>query len=513
MNTSRMRSDSNNTKKQGLAKRAIFGTARQVFRALGYGVIGAVIVLVIVFVRHLDNRPDLKVWHTAELDEEFTADSPVKTFKDYLALEERLFTQLDERVYTEIAPEDRRKINRYYRGSLTDPGQWSTNWNRSFELSVPTPRVGVVLVHGMSDSPYSLRALGQRLHSEGAWVVGLRVPGHGTAPVGLTDVEWEDMAAAVDLAVRHVRDQVEGRPLYIVGYSNGGALAVQYALRSLVDDSLPTVQGLVLLSPEIGISELAALAVWQERLGHILGLEKLAWNSILPEYDSFKYGSFALNAGKQAHELTQEIQAQITRLESTGALDQLPPIIAFQSVVDDTVTAPALVAGLFDRLPPADHELILFDINRFAEIEPLLTANPTAWIETMLHGRALSYELTLMTNKTEKSTQVALLQRAAGQKEPVVCPLDLSWPLSVYSLSHVALPFPPNDPLYGVVEAQDAPEVRLGDIALRGERGVLQVSKESLMRLRWNPFYYYVEQRVLEAVGLSVPVGTECYDE
>ncbi len=508
-----MCSDSNRLKKRGLATRAILGTARRVYRALVYGVIGAVVVLVVVAVHHLENRPDLKVWHTAELDEEFTAGSPVKTFADYLALEERLFAQLDERVYAEIAPEDRRQINRYYRGSLTDPGQWPTNWNRSFELSVPTPRIGVVLVHGMSDSPYSLRTLGQRLHREGAWVVGLRVPGHGTAPVGLVDVKWEDMAGAVDLAVRHVRERVGDRPLYIVGYSNGGALAVHHALRALVDRTLPSVNGLILLSPEIGIAKIAALAVWQERLGHVLGLEKFAWNSIAPEYDAFKYGSFALNAGKQAYELTREIQAQITHLEATGALDQMPPIVAFQSVVDATVTAPALVAGLFDRLPRGDHELVLFDINRFAEIEPLLIADPTAWTQTMLHGRVLPYELTLLTNKTEESTQVVGLKRPAGQEEPVVCPLDLVWPLSVYSLSHVALPFPPDDLLYGVVEMPDAPEVRLGDVALRGERGVLQVSEAALIRLRWNPFYSYIEQRVLEAVGLVEPADTVCHDE
>ena len=508
-----MSSDSNRTKKRSFATRAILGTARQVFRSLAYGIIGAMIVLVVVTVNHLENRPDLKIWHTAELDEEFTADSPVKNFADYLALEERLFAQLDERVYGEIAPEDQRQINRYYRGSLTDPGQWPTNWNRSFEFTASTPGIGVVLVHGMSDSPYSLRALGQRLHREDAWVLGLRVPGHGTAPAGLVDVEWEDMAAAVDLAVRHMRERIGDRPLYIVGYSNGGALAVQYALRALEDDSLPTLHGLVLISPEIGITELAALAVWQERLGHVLGLEKLAWNSILPEYDTFKYGSFALNAGKQAYELTREIQTQITRLEPTGALDQLPPIIAFQSVVDDTVTAPALVAGLFDRLPPADHDLVLFDINRFTEIEPLLIADPTAWIRTMLHGRVLPYELTLMTNETEESTQLVALQRSAGQKESVVCPLDLDWPLSVYSLSHVALPFPPDDPLYGVAEVRDAPEMRLGNIALHGERGVLQVSKANLMRLRWNPFYSYMEQRVLAAVGLIEPADTACHDE
>ena len=48
---------------------------------------------------HLEGRPDLHVWHLAELDEEFTASSPVESFEEYLALEDRLFRQLDERVY------------------------------------------------------------------------------------------------------------------------------------------------------------------------------------------------------------------------------------------------------------------------------------------------------------------------------------------------------------------------------------------------------------------------------
>ena len=70
---------------------------------------------------YLNSQPDLKVWHTARLDAEFTAASPVKSFADYLALENRLFAQLDEKVYDRIAPEDKRSINRYYRGSLSDP--------------------------------------------------------------------------------------------------------------------------------------------------------------------------------------------------------------------------------------------------------------------------------------------------------------------------------------------------------------------------------------------------------
>jgi alpha-beta hydrolase superfamily lysophospholipase len=484
-----------------MVKRFLVGTVKSGVRALAYGLVGSLLVILIGFVVHLERRPDLAVWHTAELDAEFTARSPVNSFEDYLRLEERLFAQLDERVYAEVGPGIGHQINRYYRGSLADPGHWPRNWNRSFEWSVPDARAGVLLLHGMSDSPYSMRSLSQRLHAEGAQVLGLRIPGHGTAPSGLVDVQWEDMAAAVRLAMRHLREQTADRPLYIVGYSNGGALAVHYALAALEDASLPAVQGVVLLSPEIGITRLAALAVWQERLGHVLGLGKLAWNSILPEYDPFKYQSFALNAGKQAYRLTAEVQSQITRLGPAGALERLPPLLAFQSVVDATVSAPALVEGLFARLPASGHELVLFDINRFTEIEAILKGDPREKVLGLLRNADLGFAITIVSNASEESLKVVLFQKRPGAGAVTESPLALAWPTDVYSLSHVALPFPADDPLYGSGVDDESPGIQIGSFALRGERGVLQISAADMLRLRWNPFHTYVEQRLLEFTG------------
>jgi len=482
-------------------KQLLVGTVKSAALAVAHGLVGAVLVIVVGFVVYLERRPDLAVWHTAELDEEFTAGSPVDSFEDYLRLEERLFAQLDERVYAAVGRETGSQIERYRRGSLADPERWPRNWNRSFEWSVEGADAGVLLLHGMSDSPYSMRSLGQRLHAEGAWVLGLRVPGHGTAPSGLVGVQWQDMAAAVRLAMRHLAEEIGERPLYIVGYSNGGALAVHYALSALEDDSLPAARGVVLVSPEIGITKLAALAVWQERLGHVLGLHKLAWNSILPEYDPFKYQSFALNAGRQAYDLTTEVQSKISQLGATGDLERLPPLLAFQSVVDATVSAPALVEGLFARLPAGEHELVLFDINRMSAIDSILKGDPGEEVFSLLRRADLGFAITLVTNASGQSREVILRQRRPGAREIAESPLGLAWPMGVYSLSHVALTFPADDPLYGAVDRSESPGIQIGNVALRGERGVLQIPAADMLRLRWNPFYSYLERRVLEFMG------------
>ncbi|HHH43977.1 MAG TPA: alpha/beta fold hydrolase [Gammaproteobacteria bacterium] len=483
-------------------KKLAFGIVRHVVRAVVYGLVGGFTVLLVGAVLYLNGRPDLKVWHTADLDAEFTQDSQVDGFAGYLALEERLFAQLEERVYAQIEPADKHDINRFNRGSLSDPERWPTNWNRSFEWKVDAPRAAVLLLHGMSDSPYSLRHIGERLHAAGATVLGLRIPGHGTAPVGLTGVHWQDMAAAVRLAMQHLRDETGDRPIYIVGYSNGAALAVQYALATLEDPALPAASGLVLFSPAIGVSPAAAFAVWQARLGHLLGLKKLEWNSLLPEYDPFKYGSFAVNAGDLVYRLTSEIQAHFNTLD-TAQLQRFPRVLAFQSAVDSTVSVKDLERGLFARLPVGGHELVLFDINRISDLKYILARDPGPQIDALLNSRQLTYALSVVTNRDEKSRAIVIRHRDAGSDEPVTIPTSFRWPKHLYSLSHLAMPMPASDPLYGGPDAGKSPGIRLGNLELRGERGVLRIAAADMLRIRWNPFYPYLEQRTLGFMQLE----------
>jgi alpha-beta hydrolase superfamily lysophospholipase len=473
---------------------------RRLVRAIVYGVPGGLIVLTVVFIVQLEGRPDLEVWHRAHLDEEYTADSGVETFAGYLALEDRLFAELETDVFEKVDAGDRTIINRFNRGSLSDPARWGRDWNRSFERPSQDAAVGVLLVHGMSDSPYSLRALAERLSEKGAWVVGLRLPGHGTAPAALTDVRWEDLAAAVRLGVRHLRASVDG-PIFVVGYSAGGGLAVHYALRSLDDDTLPRVDGVVLISPAIGVSKVAAFAVWQGRLGRWLRLDKLAWNDIYPEVDPFKYGSFAVNAGDVVYRLSGEIEKEITR-KPVARLRDLPPIVAFQSAVDATVMTSALVENLFEHLPDNGSELVLFDINRATGIETVLAYDPAPLLESVMSGPPRAFRAGVVTNRDAGVEEVILRVRQAGATTVETVDLGLSWPREIYSVSHVALPTPYDDPLYGGDPEVESPGVQLGRLAYRGERDVLRVPPSAMLRLQWNPFYPWMEERILEFMGL-----------
>lgn len=474
---------------------------KHLFIAFGYGLLTAMLILIGIYIYYLENRSDLKPWHQAKLDKEFRAKmaDKIKDLDDYRDLEKRLFEQLHEQVSLQLDTEDRTTLNRYNPDGLTNPNKYPGDWNRTFELPSNKPKAGVLLLHGLSDSPYSMRSLGEMLNKQGDWVVGLRIPGHGTVPSGLLDISWHDFTAAVRIAAKHLRNKIgSDKPLYIIGYSNGAALAVEYSLAVLEGEDLPKADALVLLSPAIDITPVAALAIWQARLSRLFGLEKLLWSDIQPEFDPYKYNSFTVNAGDQIYQLTQNIAERIKRLDGPEGIKGFPDTLAFVSVVDATIPPATLIDALFSKLPKANNQLVLFDINRHTESVLLLRSDPEILTNHLLKSKSLPFDLTLLTNANTSTNDVIAWRKSPGNRRAIKKALDLGWPPKLFSLSHLALPFPMSDPIYGGLEHTDDKKINLGNVSIRGERNILQIPDNYFIRLRYNPFFAYLQQRILE---------------
>ena len=151
------------------------------------------------------------------------------------------------------------------------------------------------------------------------------------------------------------------------------------------------------------------------------------------------------------------------------------------------------------RLSPNRHELVLFDINRLAANLLLLVSDPGPLTRQLMDDDGLPFAVTFVTNRDTQTRNVVALRKAAFSAEAHEQEsLGLSWPAGVLSLSHVALPFSPDDPLYGRRPPADQSTLFLGDMAMRGERGLLSLPAPWLLRMRYNPFYEVVESRVLD---------------
>lgn len=463
-----------------------------------YLVVGIVGLIFIVRAYEAWNDQPLQPWHTVTLDEVKAGEINRLDWAGYIAAETRLFAQMRREVTDRLEPEQRFIGNRYYAESPNYPARFAQDWNHSYILEPEgTSRGAVVLLHGLTDSPYSMRHIAQRYRELGFVAIGLRLPGHGTLPSGLATAVWEDWTAATRLAMREARRRVPTGPLHLVGYSTGGALAVQHAMSAIEDATLFAPDRLVLLSPMIAVTRFARFAGLAGLPAFLPAFASAAWLGILPEFNPFKYNSFAVNAGRQSFQLTQVLQAQLQRLVRDGRMQTMPPILAFQSVRDSTVTARAVVQILFAALPANGSELVLMDINQTTPLDILLAADADDLTARHIPPAPHPWRLTLFTNAARDTDEVVARTMPPGATSTTDEALDLRYPPDVYSLSHVALPFPPEDSLYGGAPTQRGEfGVSLGTLAARGESGTLIMSLDTLLRMSWNPFFPAVLARI-----------------
>jgi carboxylesterase len=101
---------------------------------------------------------------------------------------------------------------------------------------------GVVVLHGFTGNPTSMRPLAERIADDGYAVELPRLPGHGTSWRDLADTTWPDWLAEANAAL----DRLSGRPRAIVGLSMGATLALRLAQLRRAD-----VAALVLINPSM----------------------------------------------------------------------------------------------------------------------------------------------------------------------------------------------------------------------------------------------------------------------
>lgn len=452
--------------------------------------------------------PDLAPWHTTILPGEFSADGDApRDFAGYQQLEERLFAAAAAESAAWPGRNNGYAYSRFNPASNAQRLAEGAPYNRSFRLSQASPAGGALLVHGLTDSPYSMKALAESLHRQGFEVTVLRLPGHGTLPSMLTRVTDEDWTAAVRLAARDVAGRTPpDRPFYVGGYSTGGTLTLSYALDSLGDPDLRRPDRVLLVSPAIEISSLAPLASLLDLLGVLPfeALQKVHWQSVLPEYDPYKFNSFPVNATRQVNQAVKALQKRLDAAAASGRLRELPPVVTWQSVVDSTVGSRGTVDRLYAQLGQAQHRLVLFDTNRQPRWDIIANPAPRALATRVVTGPH-GYTLDVVSNDGEAGPVVTLRRYPPGEARPELFPTGLAWPEVTASVGHVALPFPPDDPLYGYLPGSGRNGVpSLGSLLLRGEPGATTIALGSLTRPRSNPFWPLIERQVAELVAADL---------
>ena len=448
--------------------------------------------------------PPLKPWHTERLDREFSAQRDANLdFDGYLKLEAALFDEMRGAVAKWDHSDEAYVYGRFNPASRVSQLVEGAPYNHSFRLTPATPAIGhALLIHGLSDSPYSMKALADALHTRGFEVTVLRLPGHGTLPSVMTQMTAADWTAAVRIAARDVAARTPaGQPFYIGGYSTGGTLALQYTLDALEDSSLRRPDRVLLVSPAVVVPDVAVVANVLDILSIVPlpVLQKVRWQEIGVEYDPYKFNSFPINATRQVSRATRALQRQIALAVESGRIERMPPVVTWQSVVDATVGATGVADQLYAHLHGASHRLVLFDVNRFGALESVQRPRAGALIER-LSQETRGYSLDVVFNTSGQERKVSVRHLTPDGAESVR-DTELEWPQTLVSLSHVAIPFPPDDPAYGLNPGSGRAGIpSIGSWLFRGESGAVTISLASLTRPRSNPFWPLIDEDVAASV-------------
>lgn len=236
----------------------------------------------------------------------------------------------------------------------------------SFETGTPAG-IGVLLCHGFTGSPQSLRDWGRTLAEAGHSVECPRLPGHGTTMSDMNNTRWPDWYAAVERALVELSARCD--QVFVGGLSMGGTLALR-----LAQHHGEQISGLLLVNPALATErkDAAALKILAKILPTWAGIA----NDIKkPDSRELAYPRLPLKAALSLQELWADVRSHLDRVHV--------PIITFRSRVDHVVE-PLSGRLLVDGVSSADvTERILEDSFHVATLDndaPQIFAESLAWI-------------------------------------------------------------------------------------------------------------------------------------
>ncbi|MET7284069.1 alpha/beta fold hydrolase [Kribbella sp. NPDC005582] len=183
--------------------------------------------------------------------------------------------------------------------------------------------VGVLLSHGFTGSPRSMRPFGEHLAELGYGVAVPRLPGHGTTWQEMNTTGWPDWYAVLDNELARLRKEHD--QVVVVGLSMGGALVLRLAEEHGAD-----ISGVVLINPSVSTEDkrLGLLPVLSKVIPSFPGIS----NDIKkPGVDEGAYTRMPLKATLSLSKLWKVVQADLPKVTQ--------PVLLFRSTVDHVVEA------------------------------------------------------------------------------------------------------------------------------------------------------------------------------
>lgn len=332
-----------------------------------------------------------------------------------------------------------------------------------FELTQTNTEKAVLLIHGLTDSPYHFHDLAAFYHQQGFTVRTLLLPGHGIAPDALRKVSYKDWQQAAYYAIE--RTLADFDKVYLGGFSTGGALIIDYLQETQVN---PKLVGAMLFSPATQPKNSKAwLASYVDWLPFVNWIDEDA------DVDFAKYESFPYNAAGEVSRLMDRIYKRA--LKNKASAISVPLFVALAEQ-DQTINS--------------NNSLTLF--NHYSERSQLP-------IELVYYGEKMS--LTPFTALKTNNVTLSLPQ----------CNND-SCNQSVV-MAHTSITSEPGNPHYGELARYSNCGHYLADATRYKQCKTTQVAAQEvtpdelakgvIKRLTYNPYFNQLTQSLTEFLAQS----------
>ncbi|NVD08432.1 alpha/beta hydrolase [Vibrio sp. JPW-9-11-11] len=177
--------------------------------------------------------------------------------------------------------------------------------DKSTELGLVTPQEfrpkkpngqGVLLVHGLGDSPYSFIDIATHLAKQGYLVRTILLPGHGSKVGDLQLPSYNDWQGTVKHHIQLLKQDTDS--IWLGGYSTGANLVTEHA----VDD--PSINGLLLFSP--ALQPLSGAVKYAKLASYFI-----TWADQDPEDNPLRYNSLPMNAAAVYYQTSTQVRASL----------------------------------------------------------------------------------------------------------------------------------------------------------------------------------------------------------
>ncbi|HEX2031133.1 MAG TPA: alpha/beta fold hydrolase [Actinomycetota bacterium] len=200
--------------------------------------------------------------------------------------------------------------------------------------------IGILMLHGFTGNPASLRQMGEWLAARGHAVSCPRYPGHGTSVKDLERSRWRRWVAEAEAALGELSRRSQGVILF--GLSMGGAMALHLAARHP-----ETVRGLVLVNPYVLDRRIAAaFLIWP-----VLRSTKGIGNDIKKEgADELPYDRIPMRAVAEVAAFLKVVRSELSYVRQ--------PLLVFNSP-EDHVVPKGTAEFVLERAGSAEKEMVL----------------------------------------------------------------------------------------------------------------------------------------------------------